>query len=387
MSENSVDNNKLFSLLLRIESRLAEVLPEKASAGWIENACGIKSTEKQTDWADSFLLPGTDLLGRGGKRWRPLSTVLICEALGGGDSADVLTPLVEIPHNGTLIIDDIEDNSLLRRGEPAAHVKYGVDVSVNMGNLMYFLPTMILDKPEVKNIFNTETRLDILSDFNRAMRKVHFGQGFDILWHREKHIFPDKDSYLAMCSLKTGSLAALGAELGVRAAFSANESSGEPGGGKAAETEYSASGKKSESAYNNIFSSLSSAMEKLGTGFQILDDVQNLSSGIPGKSRGDDIVEGKKSLPVIIHVQKNKSDAQVLSELFEKAASEQSIGIRDSVERTIELLEKSGSIHEAKIQGDTLINEGKTVLEEVLPDGSAKTELISLFDGFIKKMK
>jgi geranylgeranyl pyrophosphate synthase len=71
----------------------------------------------------------------GGKRWRSTLLLLIAEALGH-TAQEVLDFVVitEIVHNGTLIIDDIEDNSDFRRGKPCLHKMVGVDVAVNAGN-------------------------------------------------------------------------------------------------------------------------------------------------------------------------------------------------------------------------------------------------------------
>lgn len=55
-----------------------------------------------------------------------------------------IAALCEIIHNGTLVIDDIEDSSKVRRNKPCVHLLYGVDISLNAGNFMYFAPMMYL---------------------------------------------------------------------------------------------------------------------------------------------------------------------------------------------------------------------------------------------------
>ncbi len=93
----------------------------------------------------------------------------------------------------------------------------------------------------------------------------------------------------------------------------------------------------------------------IGMGFQIIDDVINLTSGNPGKKRGDDIVEGKKSLPVLIHIERCPEDTKEISRLMEQASKE---GIDSpAVEECIKLLEKSGCIKEAAKLGKKLITE------------------------------
>ncbi len=92
------------------------------------------------------------------------------------------------------------------------------------------------------------------------------GQGLDIQWHNNHECFPLVDEYLQMCRYKTGSLARMAAEIGVAAGGGSDDRALEMG----------------------------CACEEMGVGFQILDDVVNLTTGNPGKKRGDDIVEGKK---------------------------------------------------------------------------------------------
>ena len=71
----------------------------------------------------------------GGKRWRPTLLILTAEALGG-KLADIIdfVAICELVHNGSLVVDDIEDGSQLRRGKPCLHRIYTLDVAVNAGN-------------------------------------------------------------------------------------------------------------------------------------------------------------------------------------------------------------------------------------------------------------
>lgn len=75
------------------------------------------------------------LMKLGGKRWRSLLLILIAQALGKSaeDIIDFVT-LIEILHNGSLIIDDVEDRSEYRRGKPCIHKITGEDVAINLGN-------------------------------------------------------------------------------------------------------------------------------------------------------------------------------------------------------------------------------------------------------------
>ena len=373
--------------LVRIERVLKEVLPDSADGRWLSRTAASGCPEADAAEADAFLEPGRALMRRGGKRWRPLVTVLTCEALGGGGRGDVLAALTEIPHNGSLIVDDIEDSSLTRRGAPAIHLEFGVDLAVNMGNLMYFLPSVVFERGD----FDGETTAALVQDWLGVMRRLHLGQGYDILWHGRADLYPDRGAYLRMCRFKTGSLASLAARLGARAALAhpggdAGEAARGTKAAKVAEAERAEGGSHSQGAAGELIEGLGAAWEDLGTGFQILDDVQNLSSGIPGKDRGDDIVEGKKSLPVILHAGEHPGDRGRLAELFARAAEGAPEGDWSAVNETIALLEESGAIRRARDEGRALLDAGRSRIIALLPDTPPRNLLVNLVDGFREKM-
>ena len=273
--------------------------------------------------------PCASLVSGGGKRWRPLLAVLAYQ-LAGGNSEDIytLTPLIEGIHTASLIHDDIEDNSELRRGQPAAHVAYGLDSALNSGSWLYFRALQSLEDYQAP----ASIKLDLYATALTQIRALHEGQALDIHWHRTVGFFPSQEDYERMIRLKTGALAALAAYTGMRAA-----------------------GKKHEES--KVFAALFAGA---GVGFQILDDVKNISTGNAGKKRGDDIVEGKKSLPVILHIEKHPEDAAALTAYFEQAQRE---GIDSpAVEKAIALLSSSGSIADAEMQGKKKID---SVLEQL----------------------
>lgn len=262
--------------------------------------------------------PCASLVAGGGKRWRPLLAVLAYQLAGGsGEEIYTLTPLIEGIHTASLIHDDIEDNSELRRGQPAAHVAYGLDSALNSGSWLYFQALGSLEAYRAP----ANIKLDLYAAALTHIRALHEGQALDIHWHRTAGFFPSREDYERMIRLKTGALAALAAYTGMRAAGKAHEES---------------------AAFASLF-------EAAGVGFQILDDAKNISAGNAGKKRGDDIVEGKKSLPVILHIEKHPEDAAALTAYFEQAQRE---GIESpAVEKAIALLSASGSIADAETQG------------------------------------
>ena len=99
----------------------------------------------QTQPIDYSLQIIWDLLNRGGKKIRPVMILMLADLYGlNREQVLPLCFMVETVHNATLIIDDIEDNSEMRRGQPCVHLKFGIDNSINAGALGFFLPMTTL---------------------------------------------------------------------------------------------------------------------------------------------------------------------------------------------------------------------------------------------------
>jgi octaprenyl-diphosphate synthase len=314
----------------KIEAELSRWLPRHPDASWAARVFSGLQDRVSAELLESLTRSGWDLLNRGGKRWRPLLMTLVCETLGGGDAALPLTPLVEFCHNASLIHDDIEDNSDERRGKPAVHLLYGIDTAINGGAFLYFLPLACIDAWAAP----LEQKEHIRSLWGEYMRRLHLGQAMDIHWHRNFSSLPGLEEYYTMCGLKTGCLARFAAALGAAVAL------GEAGGGP-------------------VGAVLGEAAEKLGVGFQILDDVKNLTTGLPGKKRGDDVVEGKKSLPVLLYVHRRPEQGKLISRCF-AAARAGGTGVPE-VEELIGALGAAGVMEEARRKGLALIQEAADV--------------------------
>ena len=328
----------------KIEERLTSFLPRSPGQSWMDIVFKDPARQAPHDLAASLVEPGWDIVNRGGKRWRPLLLTLICEALGGGDCGLALVPLVEFPHNASLIHDDIEDNSDERRGKPAVHLIYGVDTAINSGCFLYFLPLVCIDSWDVP--VNLKDRL--YGIWAEHIRRLHLGQAMDIKWHRDFARVPDLSEYELMCRLKTGALARLAAVLGVYSGY-AGKASGPPATQKIFQ--------ERALVQAGVFGD---AAEKMGVGFQILDDVKNLSTGNPGKKRGDDIVEGKKSLPLLLFLDGHPEKAPLVERCF-RAAREGGSSVPE-VEELIGEFEVAGALEKARLRGSELIEEARKVL-------------------------
>jgi len=192
---------------------------------------------------------------------------------------DAIKDIVGDLHNASLLIDDIEDNSKLRRGVPVAHSIFGVPSVINCANYVYFLA---LEKCQaLHNAAATQV-------FVSELLNLHRGQGYDITW-REMVRCPTEEEYLSMVQDKTGGLFRLA--VGLLQAFA---------------TEHR----------TDDFTKL---VNDLAMYFQIRDDFINLADEeyMKSKSFCEDITEGKFSFP-IVHACTTESHSQLLSILKQR---------------------------------------------------------------------
>lgn len=354
--------NKEFSNRLDlIEKALDSAIKMDFSDKWQELSFGKLPEAVKPVFIQNLIEPNKKLIDLGGKRWRPLLLVLSYELSRlytenplSEEQAYGLTPLVEFVHTASLIHDDIEDSADLRRSQPAAHISFGLDTALNAASWLYFEASVCLNNLSLSDKY----KLELYNLYSQELRRLHLGQAMDIYWHREKNIFPTMDEYKAMVKNKTGTLASLAAQIG-----------------------FAAGGENQENRQK-----IGDIASNIGIGFQIIDDVQNLTCGNPGKKRGDDIVEGKKSLPVLIHISKKAEDKNIISKLMEQASAE---GIDSpAVEQCIKILETSNCIQEAALQGKQLIHENCRAFADFYKNHNEKSEKISaliseLFDSMI----
>src|SRR3989338_5416579 len=272
-----------------VDRELGRFLPKRVNEKWLNEHFGRKSYD--ADAVNKFLnRPVWDLLERGGKRWRPMLMFLGCGAVGGNPkSIRRFSVIPELIHNGTLIADDVEDNSRMRRNGPAVHVSYGLDTAVNLGSMLYYLPLLAVKSSGLGD----SAKLKIYELVNEEMLNLHIGQGTDIYWHKSAKKVSEKQ-YFSMCANKTGTLARLAAKLGAIL-----------GDGHKRQVE-----------------ALGKFAEGMGISFQIQDDILNLRGGI-GKNLGEDITEGKASLPVIRAMRAAaKQEKNQLAEILKKHTHE-----------------------------------------------------------------
>ncbi|MGC8895433.1 MAG: polyprenyl synthetase family protein [Candidatus Bathyarchaeia archaeon] len=302
--------------------------------------------------------PIWEFLERGGKRWRPALFLLIIEALGKNPEAFVDFAIIpEVIHNGTLMVDDIEDASEFRRGKPCTYKIYGLDIAINAGNAMYYLPLLPLIKNKEK--ISKEKLCKVYEIYVQEMISLSMGQAMDIAWHKgiaDADKINEED-YLQMCAYKTGTLARMAAKIAAVLA-DANE---------------------------ELTDKLGRFAESIGIAFQMQDDILDLTGEEFAEKkggRGQDITEGKRSL-IVIHTLKvaNTKDRNRLIEILNMHTSDQKLR-----NEAIKIMEKYGSIDYVKNFARKIVEESWKEVERLLPASDAK-EKINAFAKFLIERK
>jgi geranylgeranyl pyrophosphate synthase len=156
--------------------------------------------------------PLQDFLSRKGKRIRADLIEISFQLCGGlGKPPSEIVEFVELLHAGSLIIDDIQDNSRNRRQRETLHLTYGVPVAINTGNWLYFAALELLTQLDVP----AERSLAIMKKVLRVIKQCHEGQALDLTATFDQ-VTPDQipETVREISRLKTGALTSLAAWLG-----------------------------------------------------------------------------------------------------------------------------------------------------------------------------
>ncbi|KAF7369030.1 hypothetical protein MVEN_00229800 [Mycena venus] len=195
----------------------------------------------------------------------------------------VIAKVVSMLHNASLMIDDIEDDSQLRRGEPVAHKIYGIPQTINTANYVYFLAYQELLK--IPGL-TADSQTVLFSIITSELISLHRGQGLELLW-RDSLTCPSEDQYIGMVNDKTGGLLRIGIKLLMACGTT------------------------------NLDIDYIPLVNLIGVHFQIRDDYMNLQSGEYTSNKGfaEDLTEGKFSFPIVHGINADKSNRQVLNTL------------------------------------------------------------------------
>jgi geranylgeranyl diphosphate synthase type 3 len=199
----------------------------------------------------------------------------------------VIARLVNMLHAASLLVDDIEDDSQLRRGQPVAHKIYGIPQTINTANYVFFLAFR-----ELFALRASETSSDLDAIVTEELLSLHRGQGLEILW-RDSLNCPSEEEYISMVNNKTGGLLRIGIKLMIACSTS------------------------------NVGVDYVPLVNLIGIYFQIRDDLMNLQSTeyIKNKGFAEDLTEGKFSFPVVHGIHADTTNRQVLNVLQKRPST------------------------------------------------------------------
>lgn len=342
-----------------VDDTIESLLPREVEEAYLTDFFGEASfaydpTAIQHALAD----PIWDLLDRGGKRWRAVLFLLFVEAFDEDPETFLeYATIPEVLHNGTIIVDDVEDSATHRRGSPALHHTHGTDVALNAGNAMYFLPLKVITRDPAD--LPSETRLAAYEMLTFELNRTHLGQGMDICWHNEKEVRITEPEYLEMCACKTGCLGRIVARLA--AIVTENR---------------------------EVEDAVADYAEDMAIAFQIADDVLDIQhameeGGSFGKGVGNDIREGKKTL-MVIHAADNAAPEDV-ARLEELLWAEENTD--EEVMEAIDILESAGSIDYARETAESLSEASKAHLDGLDLESGPAEQLTSFAEFVVERQR
>jgi geranylgeranyl diphosphate synthase type I len=290
------------------------------------------------------------LIVNGGKRLRPYLVIKSCQMLGGSIK-DTLPAgaAIEMIHNFTLVHDDIMDNDEMRHGVPTVHTKFGMPLAILAGDVLF---SKAFETISVDNVKNRNTSSLLVAKLAKACVDVCEGQVLDIKMAEGKKI-PTKSEYIRMVEKKTSALFEVSCAMGAICAKGSQKD----------------------------ISNLASFGKNLGVAFQIIDDYIGVLGDpkITKKPVGNDLREGKKSLPILLAMQKadKKSKSLILDVFGNSKATKKQINGAVSAMRSLEI--------EKDVRSEALQYAGKAIRSLAPYSGAAKKELISLLDFVVKR--
>jgi geranylgeranyl diphosphate synthase type I len=282
-----------------------------------------------------------------GKRIRPILVLLSTQAAGGKwEKALPGAAAVELIHNFSLIHDDIEDNSPVRRGRPTLWTQWGIPLGINTGDAMFTLAHLALLRLE--ETATPRITLQAVNVLQNTCLQLTQGQHLDIAYENEKTL--PIEAYWPMVSGKTAALLAACTEIGALVADVDTEK---------------------RDAYQRFG-------RNLGLAFQALDDILGIwgDAAKIGKSNASDLVAGKKSLPVLYGLSQNGIFAQrwLAGPI-----------LADEVFALAEQLEAEGARDYTQAEANRLTESALNALEQAQPQGEAGQALRQLANKLLQR--
>jgi len=291
------------------------------------------------------------VLSKGGKRLRPVMSLLACNMFT--DTIDeALMPAIglEVFHNFTLVHDDIMDQAPVRRGLPTVHEKWDANQAILSGDVMAFIANECISQAPASCL------LKVFRIFNKAAIEVCVGQQIDMDF--EKAAIVREDEYLRMIELKTAVLLAASVKTGAVI------------GG--------ADDKDCDLMYE--------FGRNLGLAFQIQDDLLDVWGDMKvfGKTAGGDIVSNKKTFPFVKVMEKAKGvQLKELQRLF----SATGLNPEEKVSGVTAIYNSLGIKDITEILAHDYINKAFGFLQKVSVDETRKKEMTNLAISLIGRIQ
>ncbi len=289
------------------------------------------------------------LIVNGGKRLRPYMVVKSCQVLGGKtNEAMTAAGAVEMVHNFTLVHDDIMDNDEMRHGVPTTHKRFGIPIAILAGDVLFSKAFQVVSKANLPSKSTSE----LVSRLSKACVAVCEGQLLDIKMAESKQI-PTQNEYIKMISKKTAALFDVSCSMGAICAKSKSKD----------------------------ISNLSSFGKNLGIAFQITDDLIGVMGDpkVTKKPVGNDLREGKKSLPILLAIKKAKGgNKKIILHAFGNQKAK-----KKEIENAVLVIKSLGI--EKSVRGQALQYAEKAKKSLNSYSGTSKNELISLLDFVVKR--
>ena len=317
------------------------------------NGCVLRTDEPRLAELNHMMAYHMGWVGEGagaeacGKRIRPF-LLLLCTAAAGGDWVNALpgAAAVELIHNFSLVHDDIQDQSLTRRGRPTVWSLWGAAQAINVGDALFSLAQISLS--ELAQTVSLEAALIASLRLNETCLKLTQGQFLDLAYETRQDL--KIDDYWPMIAGKTAALISACTYIGAISA-------------------------RSDSQICEIYLEFG---EKLGMAFQVQDDLLGIwgDAAHTGKSTVSDLVSGKKSLPVLYGLERNGQ--------FARRWRERSIR-EDEVQDLASLLKEEGAYIYVQETSKRLSQEALQALDRAEPKGQAGEALRSLVDKLLRR--
>lgn len=272
----------------------------------------------------------------GGKRIRPLLTMISCEMMGGKVEKSLLPAIaMEIFHNFTLVHDDIMDQAALRRGHPTIYNKWGSNSAILSGDVMFITANKLISSVDSSIIHQ------VLELFNETAIQVCEGQQFDMDFENSNNI--SVRQYLSMIEKKTAALLAACLKLG-----------GIIAGAGAEDQNY-----------------LYDLGINIGMSFQLKDDILDTYGNTEnfGKKIGGDIVANKKTILLVLAIE--QSNEKIKKELYSNLLKSDEV----KVENTIQIFNQLNVKELALEMSDRYENKVLEILDKIAVDNSKKEKL------------